>query len=85
MSDVVKTSVGGEGSERSSFTHNSLNSRKSRSSDHEDPLLKTIKAQHSLSRQMTDEMSEASALLSPSTTKVGGNSGSQGVTSETEF
>lgn len=70
MSEFGRSLPPEAGSERSSYTQRSAPSRKSLA-DEEDALLRTIKAQHSLSRQMTDETSEASALLSPNMGKVG--------------
>lgn len=74
LSEMERASRHDISSERSSYTHQSAASCRSRHGDDEDMLLRTIKAQHSLSRQMTDEMSETSALLTPNMVRVGGTS-----------
>ena len=86
MNDTGQVAHSDLASERSSYSHGSASSHKFHHIEDEDPLLKTIKAQHSLSRQMTDETSEASALLTPNMDKVGGVSSLQNHSaSEAEF
>lgn len=84
MSEQKLSHQGGV-SDRSSYTHQqSVGSRPS--PEDEDPLLRTIKAQHSLTRQTTDELSDTSALLSTRDLRDGTLSSPYDISaSETEF